>query len=77
MALLIVSCKNEKTISEEQKHDHTAPIEKKVEESKKKPLSPHTETMAMIGEAHIHIDYSSYDLMVVSPNVLNLLSKKN
>ena len=59
IALLIVSCKNEKTISEEQKHDHTAPIEKKVEESKKKPLSPHTETMAMIGEAHIHIDYSS------------------
>ncbi|GAK76439.1 hypothetical protein JCM19296_2036 [Nonlabens ulvanivorans] len=29
------------------------------EPDKKKPLSPHTETMAMIGDAHIHIDYSS------------------
>ena len=26
---------------------------------KKKPLSPHATTMAMIGDAHIHIDYSS------------------
>ncbi len=26
---------------------------------KKKPLSPHTSTMAMVGGAHIHIDYSS------------------
>ena len=27
--------------------------------SKKKPLSPHQTAMAMIGNAHIHIDYSS------------------
>jgi hypothetical protein len=26
---------------------------------KKKPLSPHTSAMAMIGDAHIHFDYSS------------------
>ncbi|MFT5752399.1 MAG: hypothetical protein ACI828_002647 [Flavobacteriales bacterium] len=26
---------------------------------KKKPLSPHTSAMAMVGDAHIHIDYSS------------------
>ena len=58
IALLIVSCKNEKTTSEEQKHNHNVSTEK-VEQSKKKTLSPHTETMAMIGDAHIHIDYSS------------------
>ena len=58
IALLIVSCKNEKTTSEKQKHNHND-LTKKVEEPKKKPLSPHTETMAMIGDAHIHIDYSS------------------
>ncbi|TXE16606.1 DUF2911 domain-containing protein [Psychroserpens burtonensis] len=29
------------------------------ESEKKKPLSPHTSTMVMIGDAHIHIDYSS------------------
>ena len=56
--LTIVSCKNEKSSSEEQKHNHNSETEK-VEQSKKKPLSPHTETMAMIGDAHIHIDYSS------------------
>lgn len=56
--LTIVSCKNEKSSSEEQKHNHSAETEK-VEQSKKKHLSPHTETMAMIGDAHIHIDYSS------------------
>ncbi len=56
--LTIVSCKDEKSSSEDQKHNHSAETEK-VEQSKKKPLSPHTETMAMIGDAHIHIDYSS------------------
>ncbi len=30
-----------------------------VESEEKKPLSPHTSAMAMIGDAHIHIDYSS------------------
>ncbi|NQV63277.1 MAG: hypothetical protein HQ499_06335, partial [Cryomorphaceae bacterium] len=29
------------------------------EQNKKKPLSPHTETMATIGEAQINIDYYS------------------
>jgi hypothetical protein len=27
--------------------------------AKKKPLSPHTSSMAMVGDAHIHFDYSS------------------
>ena len=58
LMLTIVGCKNEKSSSEEQKHNHNNTTEK-VEEPKKKPLSPHTETMAMIGDAHIHIDYSS------------------
>lgn len=58
MMITIASCKNEKTTSEEQKHNHSTETEK-VEQPKKKPLSPHTETMAMIGDAHIHIDYSS------------------
>lgn len=31
----------------------------KAEPVKKKPLSPHTSAMAMIGDAHIHFDYSS------------------
>ncbi|GGG42890.1 hypothetical protein GCM10011414_10610 [Croceivirga lutea] len=56
--LTIVSCKNEKSSSEEQNHNHNNATEK-IEEPKKKSLSPHTETMAMIGDAHIHIDYSS------------------
>ena len=55
-ALLFTSCKQEiketKTIPESPKTDTTT-------ESRKKPLSPHTSTMAMIGGAHIHIDYSS------------------
>lgn len=58
MMITIVSCKNEKSSSEEQKHNHNSETER-VEQPKKKPLSPHTETMAMIGDAHIHIDYSS------------------
>jgi hypothetical protein len=55
-ALLFTSCKQEiketKTTPESPKTDTTT-------ESPKKPLSPHTSTMAMIGDAHIHIDYSS------------------
>ncbi|PWG04941.1 DUF2911 domain-containing protein [Polaribacter aquimarinus] len=54
---LLFACKNEskKEVKDElQQHK----VEKK-ETPKKKPLSPHTSTMAMIGDAHIHIDYSS------------------
>ena len=55
-ALTMVGCKNESKKSQEKEHNHT--VEKpKVE--KKKPLSPHTSTMAMVGDAHVHIDYSS------------------
>jgi len=58
ISLLVVSCKNEKTTSEKQKHSHNDATEK-VEKTKKKPLSPHTSAMAMVGDAHVHIDYSS------------------
>lgn len=41
---------------------HTAAQTKKQQDvpgEQKKPLSPHTSAMGMIGDAHIHIDYSS------------------
>jgi len=52
--LLITSCKEKKTEPlPEQPKETTTP------EPPKKVLSPHTSTMTMIGDAHIHIDYSS------------------
>ena len=60
LILLTFGCKSEtkeKSDSEMNHQDHQ--MEKMEPETKKKPLSPHTSTMAMIGDAHIHIDYSS------------------
>ena len=58
IVFLIVSCKQEtkdvKEVVVEEKASETS-----AQPDKKKPLSPHTSTMAMIGDAHIHIDYSS------------------
>jgi DUF2911 family protein len=53
--LFLVSCKEEKK-EVEGNHDHTITTEAS---TPKKKLSPHTSTMAMVGGAHIHIDYSS------------------
>tara|TARA_R110002073_G_scaffold293194_2_gene458750 strand:+ start:22937 stop:23524 length:588 start_codon:yes stop_codon:yes gene_type:complete len=54
--LLFVACKQEKkepkTILKNPKIETTSEPQKKI-------LSPHTSSMAMIGGAHIHIDYSS------------------
>ena len=54
--ILFVACKQEKKetepILELSKPETTS-------EPPKKALSPHTSTMGMIGDAHIHIDYSS------------------
>ena len=54
--ILFVACKQEKKetepIIELSKPETTS-------EPPKKALSPHTSTMGMIGDAHIHIDYSS------------------
>ena len=55
--LLIIGCKSEtkKEVKDEHQHHQT----EKKETSKKKVLSPHTYAMAMVGDAHVHIDYSS------------------
>lgn len=52
--LLFFNCKEKKneSLTEQPKETITA-------EPSRKVLSPHTSTMAMIGDAHIHIDYSS------------------
>lgn len=57
--LLLVGCEKDKAVSKEQNHDHSNGQSEKIEATKKKTLSPHTETMMMIDDAHIHIDYSS------------------
>ena len=57
--LLMVGCQKDKVGSKEQNHDHSKGQSEKTEKPQKKTLSPHTETMLMIGDAHIHIDYSS------------------
>lgn len=59
MAVLITSCNQgtKKEKKESDKEDHTT--HQKEESSKKKVLSPHTYAMSMVGDAHVHIDYSS------------------
>ena len=52
-----MGCKSETKKEVKDKHQHHQ-VEKK-ESSKKKVLSPHTYAMAMVGDAHVHIDYSS------------------
>ncbi len=53
---LFVSCKQETKNTKETLEQSKIETSSK---SSKKVLSPHTSTMAMIGDAHIHIDYSS------------------
>lgn len=55
--ILLISCKNVNSNKEEHNHQETMDVD--AEKNKKKVLSPHTSTMAMVGDAHIHIDYSS------------------
>jgi hypothetical protein len=57
--MMISGCKKDKnqSVGEDQVH-HSESIEK-VETTTKKVLSPHTYAMTMVGDAHIHIDYSS------------------
>lgn len=57
IAALLLSCKSENKKEVKDQHQHHQ-VEKK-EISKKKVLSPHTSAMAMVGDAHVHIDYSS------------------
>ena len=51
--LLMVNCKEEKKKTEAD-HMNTEKVS-----TEKKKLSPHASAMAMVGGAHIHIDYSS------------------
>ena len=57
LSLLIFSCKNNKQNQSDDLHQNHKM--KKTSSSSKKTLSPHKSAMAMIGDAHIHIDYSS------------------
>ncbi|GEQ85452.1 hypothetical protein ULMS_09600 [Patiriisocius marinistellae] len=59
---LFVSCKeaSKKEVIPQETESAVQEIETlSAEPNKKKPLSPHTSAMAMVGDAHIHIDYSS------------------
>jgi hypothetical protein len=60
LILLAFGCKSEtkeKMNSEMNHKEHQ--VEKTESATNKKPLSPHTSAMSMVGDAHIHIDYSS------------------
>ena len=57
LTVAVLSCKNE-TKKADINENHVTTSEKD-EVPKKKVLSPHTSAMEMIGDAHIHIDYSS------------------
>ena len=57
LCLLIFSCKNNKQNQSDDLHQNHKM--EKTSSSSKKTLSPHKSAMAMIGDAHIHIDYSS------------------
>lgn len=56
--ILFVSCKSQKK-SEKKEIQNEQKVNQKLKSTKKKVLSPHATAMAMVGDAHIHIDYSS------------------
>tara|TARA_R110002073_G_scaffold220418_1_gene380555 strand:- start:38864 stop:39451 length:588 start_codon:yes stop_codon:yes gene_type:complete len=55
----VLSCKNDVKKTDKNDHENHGATTVKDEAPKKKVLSPHTAAMAMVGDAHIHIDYSS------------------
>ena len=58
--VMLISCKETSKEVPEPQHKTTTDQKATSEEpTKKKPLSPHTSAMAMVGDAHIHFDYSS------------------
>ena len=57
-ALLFVGCKNLNN-NEKKEIPNAQEIKQQVKSVKKKVLSPHATAMTMIGDAHIHMDYSS------------------
>ena len=57
-AILVVGCKNQNKSEKKEMHiQHET--KQQVKPTKKKALSPHATAMTMIGNAHIHMDYSS------------------
>lgn len=58
LVVAVSGCKNEEKNNTkiETEHNHT---QSEPKSENKKTLSPHTSAMAMIGDAHIHIDYSA------------------
>jgi uncharacterized protein YcfL len=52
LAILVVGCKSQNKSEKKEMQQQATP-------SKKKVLSPHATAMTMIGDAHIHMDYSS------------------
>jgi hypothetical protein len=58
LAILVVGCKNQNKSKKKEMHiQHET--KQQVKTTKKKVLSPHETAMTMIGDVHIHIDYSS------------------
>lgn len=58
--VLLTSCKDSsKEMDMEQVDEVPVQQTMPIESTEKKPLSPHASAMEMIGDAHIHIDYSS------------------
>lgn len=58
IAVVFISCNNENKKQGEKEHQHEV-MKKNDTKTKKKVLSPHKSAMSMIGDAHVHIDYSS------------------
>lgn len=63
LAIILFSCKENKSTEPKDPtpahSNHGGDMTEPVQSSEKKILSPHTSAMAMIGDAHVHIDYSS------------------
>ena len=59
LIISVFNCKNESRQTDKNEHENHVTTSENEEAPKKKVLSPHTSAMAMIGDAHIHIDYSS------------------
>lgn len=58
LSMLVIGCGNDAK-QQETKETHEHPTAINETSSAPKSLSPHTSTMAIIDDAHIHIDYSS------------------
>lgn len=59
VSILIISCKNDQQKSSNDEPPQKEESAEKLETTEKKVLSPHTSAIAMVGGAHVHIDYSS------------------